>query len=209
MNFQFLSGFIVLFVYNNCLSQNIVASATKMNVLYIDVDNPFTFAVNNKDCKDFQLSSNNGIITCDDSCHCSINPIKIGTTIIYIKDKKGELIDSSVYRTKDLPDPFFNAGYGNHNGYYWKRSKGAYLTDGDFSLGLHFTIKQFDIVKSKNDSMDVIEKIVTNIGPYYSEEALKLINSAKPKDVYYFENIIVIQPNGRERKIAGLAFRID
>lgn len=106
INRCFLYGLLLLFICNNSFSQNVVVSATKMNVLYADVDNPFSFAVNNSDCTNFQLSSNNGIIKCNDSCHCTINPIEIKPTIIYIKDKDGKLVDSSEYRTKGLPIPY-------------------------------------------------------------------------------------------------------
>ena len=196
-------------VYSNCFSQNVVVSSAKVNVLYAGADNPFEYAVNNMNCKNYQLTSNNGAIKCNDSCHCTINPINVGTTVIYIKDKKGKLIDSSVYRTKPLPNPTFDVGNWNHFGFNWRKSIGAFLTLKDFDFDVKFVIKQFDILKSKKDSIDIIETKISNIGAYYSEDALRLINSAKPNDVFYYENIIVIEPNGNERRIPGIAFRID
>ena len=76
----------------------------------------------------------------------------------------------------------------------------------NFDFDVKFIVKQFDILKYKNDTL--LGKVL-NIGPYYSEETKKLIGSSKPHDIFYFENIIVVQPSGRERKISGIAFRID
>ena len=208
---KFIIHFVLLlFIYGNGFSQNVVVSAAKVNVLYAGADNPFEYAVNNMNCKNYQLSSNNGAIKCNDSCHCSINPINVGTTVIYIKDKKGKLIDSSIYRTKSLPDPTFHFAYEERygSGYRWKQSYGVFLTTlSDFDFDVQFIIKQFDILKIKADSIGIIEKKITNIGAYYSEEAKELIKSAKLNDVFYYENIIVVEPNGKERKIAGTAFK--
>ena len=170
---KFSIHLVLLFVvYSNCFSQNVVVSSAKVNVLYADVENPFEYAVNNMNCKNYQLTSNNGTIICNDSCHCSINPINVGTTIIYIKDKKGKLIDSSVYRTKDLPDPVL---------YY--------------SFGHRYSTRNFKIFKGL--------QLTAN------EQTKQLIESLKYGEAVYIENVIVIQPNCRERKIAGIAFKID
>jgi hypothetical protein len=199
---------LLLFAYSNCLSQNVVVSAAKVNVLYADVDNPFEYAVNDMNCKNYQLTSNNGAIKCNDSCHCSINPINVGTTIIYIKDKKGKLIDSSIYRTKPLPDPKFEIIYPIHcrHGFIVRFRDSVLLEMKDFDFDTKFITKEFTISQERNDTIIASYR---NIGNKISGEVKKIYGSGKLNDIFYIENIIVIQPNGRERKIAGIAFKID
>lgn len=49
---------------------------------------------------------------------------------------------------------------------------------------------------------------LTNNGPYFTPEVKKVIQRAKPGDIYYIDNIKVIGPDNITRKIAGIAFKI-
>jgi len=199
---------LLLFAYSNCFSQNIVASATKMNVFYAGIDNPFEYAVSTMYCKNYQLSSNNGAIRCNDSCHCFINPINVGTTIIYIKDKKGKLIDSSVFRTKSLPDLRFEIIYPIHcrSGFIVNFRDSVLLEMKDFDFDIKFITKEFIITQKRNDTIIATYK---NISGKISEGVKKLYLSGKSGDIFYITNIIVVEPNGKERSIAGTAFKIQ
>lgn len=211
INRRFLYGLLLLSIFNNSFSQNVAVSATKMNVLYADVDNPFSFAVNNKDCNDYQLSTNNGFIKCDSSCHCNINPIKLGkTTVIYIKDKAGKLIDSSLYRTNDLPDPNFEIIYttGCRGPIITKLRDSVLLkmNEFDFPYKPKFTTLEFTISQERKDSIIASYK---NMGAKVSPEVKKLYSSCKPGDIFYIDDIIISQPNGRKRQLPSTAFKID
>ena len=50
---------------------------------------------------------------------------------------------------------------------------------------------------------------ITNIGARFTPEVKKIIQRAKPGDVYYIDNIKVIGPDNITRKIAGIAFKIQ
>lgn len=204
INRHFLHGLLLMFICNNSFSQNVAVSATKMNVLYADVDNPFSFAVNNKDCNDYQLSSNNGIIKCDSSCHCTINPIEIKPTIIYIKDKDGKLVDSSEYRTKGLPIPYLVRCEEDHLDLLliidYLHGFPTIVSSSEFNSAFPFYIKDFEISKHRNDSL--IQEM-KNIGTTYSVNIKKLIDLGLPGDIFYFNNVTVITPNGKQKIISG------
>ncbi|MFN8283879.1 MAG: GldM family protein [Chitinophagales bacterium] len=51
-------------------------------------------------------------------------------------------------------------------------------------------------------------EIALNNGAEYNENVKKLINKAKPNDIYYFEDIKVLGPDNITRKIAPFAFKI-
>lgn len=210
INRHFLYGLLLMFICNDSFSQNVAVSATKMNVLYADVDNPFSFAVNNKDCNDYQLSSNNGIIKCNDSCHCTINPITIKQTVIYIKDKTGKLIDSLAYRTKDLPNPIFEiTNTSDCRGPIITKLRDSILlkvSEFDFDYHPKFTTKEFTIIQIRNDATIASYQ---NTGDKVSDEVKKIYSSGKPGDVFIIKDIIVVQPSGRARKLSNVGFKID
>jgi hypothetical protein len=200
---------LLLFIFGKTYCQNVVVSATKMNVLYADVDNPFSFAINNTDCNDYQLSSNNGVIKCDSNCNCAINPIKFGKiTVIYIKDKTGKLIDSSEYRTKDLPDPVFEIDYttGCRGPIVTKVRDSVLLKMKDFNFNPKFTTMHFEVSLYRNDTL---VSSYLNVGDKISSEVKKIYSLENPGDILYIKDIIVVQPSGRARKLSNLGFKID
>lgn len=191
-------------------AQHAVVSAAKVNVLFAGIENPFTFAVNGKDCGNYIVETNNGTITYKDICKCTINPDSLGTTTIYIKTEKGKIIDSSDYRTIALPDPVIQVMTYSCRGprYSLCDLNGAYLTLSGFEFKIDslFSIKEFTVYKYHNDTLIAQSK---NSGAFFSSETKYILCKSKLNDVIYFEDVIVIEPNKKERKISGIAFKID
>ena len=50
---------------------------------------------------------------------------------------------------------------------------------------------------------------LTNNGAYFTPEVKKIIQRAKPGDVYFIDNIKVMGPDNLTRKIPGIAFKIQ
>ncbi|MFN8284477.1 MAG: GldM family protein [Chitinophagales bacterium] len=191
-------------------AQHAVVSAVKVNVLFAGIENPFTFAVNGKDCSNYIVETNNGKISYKDNCKCTINPDSLGTTTIYLKAKNGKVIDSSNYRTIALPDPVISVTSGSCGHYYYKfcnqNALKVYSKNFEYSEEAQFSIKEFSVLKYHNDTLIASSR---NYGAVFSTKTKEILCKTTLNDVIYFEDIIVIEPNKKERKISGIAFKID
>ena len=89
--------------------------------------------------------------------------------------------------------------------------KGGVITTKELSLGKGLAIKSVAAickarVLSYNIYLNDIE--VINYGPYLTEQAKKLLSSAKPGDDIYFEFIKLKEPYGYVRTLRAISFTV-
>lgn len=86
---------------------NIVVAASKMNIVYCDIENPLTIAVPGAKCEDLVVSVSSGILT-GSGCGYTVRPER-GRWLIVVRAewKEGNTVRtaSNEFRVRDLPTP--------------------------------------------------------------------------------------------------------
>jgi hypothetical protein len=98
-----ISTFFVLMTLS-CLAQKVAVSTDRNNLLYLEVDNPLTIAVENKSCKEIIVTTDNGIITGQNgSYNCKPKSIGLANIIVSIKqNEKIKELQRVAFRVKYL-----------------------------------------------------------------------------------------------------------
>lgn len=105
---------ILFFFGKQSFCQNFTIAAEKMNVLYLGVENPISFAVENTNNNSLIVKTNNGIIKKEENNYSVVpsilRPLKI--TIYKKENGKMNLIGKKEFRVKRIPNPVFRIGSG-------------------------------------------------------------------------------------------------
>ena len=204
-----------MFLSLNTYSQKVIISSTKLNVLYLGIDNPLEYAINNYDCTNYTLSISDGNeIICDSTCRCIARVHSQGYVYVYVLDKnKNKIIDSIYYRTKMIPDPMVCFNYGQR--YYYPEGNSCLCkTIPCIQLGkvtyldidVTYTLVDFDFRFVYKNGKEIIYK---NKGTQIRSEIKDLIGKSKLGDGFYIENINVIGPDNYVRRINGFGCKIQ
>lgn len=186
-------------------------SATKMNVLYIGVDNPIHLDFVGLDPNDLrvELFGGGGSIKAKSGVDFTATFTKPGEANIRISGG-GLLTKDVTYRVKRIPDPVARLGATHDSGDMgngeFKAQGGLAAVLDNFDFDCKCAIQGFNLTKIPKRA-DPIESI--NIGGRYNGKSTGLIQSAKPGDVYLFTDVKAKcsgDPAGR--KINSLVFRI-
>lgn len=190
-------------------------SPTKMNVLYIGVDNPLSITLGDAKPGTERVSISQGSIsgkgnswTARVSSPGEANITVAGTT------PSGEAAKSQTakFRVKYIPDPIPTLGGDENLTNNGKGQKGTIKAKGgivpllkDFDFEARFTVVSYDFYLTSGGELLPARG---NSGPMYSGTVSNLIDRAKPNDLMVFDNIKVQGPDGKTRKIPGMSFQI-
>ncbi len=194
--------------------RSITVSATKMNVFYIGVDNPVAVSAAGVPSAQVKVSMGG-------SGGCSINRNGDGTYTVKCTQQtpKGSyakvnvsapgVTASSDFRVKRIPDPVAKLGLkdGGSMGTGEFKIQSVVVADlPSFDFDTKCNIQGFTLTKVAKRSDPVS---APNGGGKISGEAAALMNSAKPGDVYFFENVKARCPgDAATRKINEMVFKI-
>jgi gliding motility-associated GldM-like protein len=182
-------------------------SADKMNVFYIGVDNPVSVSV----------------------AGASSNEIKVTGTGVNIKGSGGKYIatatkpgDATVnvsggglpntpfaFRVKRIPDPVarLSKSQGGAMGtgeFKAQGGVGAFLDNFDFDATCAIMGYSLTYVAKRQDPVESV-----NAGARYNDKSLRLVQNAKPGDIYYFDEVKAKCPGDNVgRPINSLVFKI-
>jgi hypothetical protein len=185
-------------------------SADKMKVFYIGVDNPLSVLTSGISPDELQVSASD----------CSIHAVdkESGKYIVtahapgeaHIKLSGTGLPTSNFgFRVKRIPDPIARLGNlsgGDMPNGQFKAQGGvvAYLDNFDFDATC--SVVSFRLVYM-GKRQDPVES--DNISARYTPETRRLVNNAKPGDIYYFDNIRAKCPgDNNTRNINSMVFKI-
>ncbi|MBP6184865.1 MAG: hypothetical protein KA479_07965 [Saprospiraceae bacterium] len=192
--------------------RSITVSADKMNVFYIGVENPVSVSAAGVSSNDMQVNISGGggkirkvgsanyiveVTTPTLECFVSVSASSIG------------LSDKKLFRVKRIPDPVARLGKESSgsmgNGEFKAQpGVGAFLDNFDFDAKC--AIQSFTVTKVP-PRQDAIVK--NNEGPRYNGDVSNLVNSAKPGDTYYFDEVKARCPGDQVgRKINSMVFKI-
>lgn len=179
----------------------------KMNVLYIGVENPITISGGSVGREKVKVSIGNGSIVNAGGDRYIANPKSPGITKINVNaDGKNFAFEM---RIKYLPNPAGFVGQkkgGNISSAEFKANGAliAKLEDSDFQAP--FKVVSFK-VGAQGGPIQVYTEAVNN-GNRWNGQAAALISRAGPGTVVYFDAITVVGPDGKQREIAQMVFRL-
>ncbi len=191
----------------------IAISANKVNVFYIGVDNPVSIAISGVPIEDTKVRISKGKMMEERGAgKYSIRVYEEGTTTIYLEGKapNGKIVrDSSLFRVKRIPDPtarLSNKSGGKISLGFIKAQGGiiAPLLNLDIDASwkvLHYTVERI----RKNEPSVLLEGTEGR----FSHEVRALLEESQSRDIYLFYDIEVKGPDGFERRIQGMGFKIE
>lgn len=190
-------------------------AASKMNVLYIGVDNPVSIFAPGVPASNLKIKVSGGgggrIKKSGSLNQYNVNvtrPTKLGSELKITVEANG-ISATEYFRVKRMPDPVAKVGksQGGAMGvgeFKAQGGVGAFLENFDFDARCQ--IQGFMMTRIPNE-LDRVE--VVNRGARYSKESKDLIGKALPGDIYTYDNVKVKCPgDAAGRKINSMVFKI-
>lgn len=181
---------------------------TKMNVFYIGVDNPFEVSVAGASSNEVRVSCSGG------GCNVKGTGGKYTATVSVPGDVKVNVSASGLQKTfnirsKRIPDPVAQLGKnkgGNIPNGTFKAQRGLIAMLDGFDFDAKCEIQGFEFVRVPQ-RQDPIVKI--NRGGVYSADVKRMVQQAKPGDIYYYNDVKARCPGDKAgRNINSLVFKI-
>jgi hypothetical protein len=199
---------VLLFLNIPATAQKIAIANTKMNTVYIGLDNPITVAVANHSPETIQVKVSQGTIRGEKGRYnWTVTKPGIATLTVFAEDKK---IATFEYRVKPLPNPVARLGHENSGTLSTGVLKaqigiGAWLENMDINATCRMISYKVTLVRQGQDPIQV-----ENLGARFTKETQALIDSVQSGDVFFFEEVKCRCPGDENsRKINSLVFRIE
>ncbi|MCB0552036.1 MAG: gliding motility protein GldM [Phaeodactylibacter sp.] len=189
--------------------RSVAVSAEKMNVFYIGVDNPVVVSAAGISSNDLSvsISGGGGSIKKVGSANYVVNVTTPGDCRVNVSG--GGLRDSKPFRVKRIPDPVArlskSSGGAMGNGEFKAQGGvGAFLDNFDFDATCQIQGFTLVYVASRQDPVEII-----NAGARYNDAAQRMVQKAKPGDIYYFDDVKARCPGDNVgRPINSMVFKI-
>jgi gliding motility-associated protein GldM len=189
--------------------RSVTVSADKMNVFYIGVDNPVSVVAAGVSSNELRVSGSGGGLKLKGRGNKYTATVTTpGVSRISVSGG-GLKATSFEFRAKRIPDPMAMLGKSSGgpmgNGEFKAQGGVLAILDG-FDFDARCNIQGFNLtyVAKRQDPVPVANK-----GPAYSAQAKRLVQRAKPGDIYYFDNVRARCPGDKAgRKINAMVFTI-
>jgi len=187
-----------------------VVSPTKMNVLYIGVDNPLDISVPGYPTSSVSASLSGGTLTGGNGKYVgrvtSTGDVKVNVSVRTETGTKS--VGSVAFRAKRIPDP--KVLLGNSSGPVITAGQlrglpGLIAIADNFPFDVNFKVRGFEVTYKKSGSNNLIIK--QNAGKIFTPEVKNIFSSARPGDRVWFDNIKVKAPDGTTRT-KSLSFKV-
>jgi gliding motility-associated protein GldM len=188
----------------------LTVSPTKMNVLYIGVDNPVSISAGGVSDAQISASISQGSITRSGNswiAHVS----QAGKAVVSVSAKVGDkakTMGSSEFRVKNVPNPtafIANTDGGTVGREMLMASALIPRMPADFDFDLNFVITSFTF--SGNRKGDVIDYKGT--GNRLTEDMKNFIRECKTRSKIFFEDIYAKGPDGKNRKLNSIVLTVQ
>ena len=191
---------------------NAVISATKMNVLYVGVDNPVTATVSGVPNESVSVRIDNGTITKDGAGGYIVRPGTAGEnatiTVSAMVNGVQKTMGTMLFRVKEVPDPVAKIG-DKKGGTIDKATLAAQIALQAeleyFDFDMKFTIVEFKV----SGLVDGFLQEKASSSARLTDEQKALINRLSKNSKVYFEDIKAQAPDGTIRELAPMQFRIN
>ncbi|MCX7954554.1 MAG: gliding motility protein GldM [Bacteroidales bacterium] len=189
-----------------------VVSPTKMNVLYIGVENPIEISVPGFRDDQIMASIQGGTIyrTGKGSWVAKVTTPGKTSINVSIKDDKGQVrsMGSKEFRVKRIPDPVPTVA-GKKGGTIPKSlllaQAGVQATLEGFDFDLKFNVVEFTV----SANIGGFTKDASAKGSRFTPEQIALINQVQRGKKVYIENVRAQGPDGTIRSLGSIAFKLE
>jgi len=189
--------------------RSVAVSADKMNVFYIGVNNPVSVSAAGVSSNQLKVTGSGITISKKGSGKYTVTATRPSQDAYVMVSGGGLKPTKFAYRVKRIPDPV--AMLGNNDA--------GSLGNGTMKaqLGLVAKLKNFDFEAKCNIQgfeMTYVRKredgvVVRNGGGRFKADAKRLVQKARPGDIYYFEKIKARCPGDKAgRTLPSIAFKI-
>jgi hypothetical protein len=181
---------------------------TKMNVLYLEIENPVSIAVSGYESSEIivEIKDNAGEITGTDGSY-NIIPKEAGLLTVVVK-AKDKIVNETIFRVKYIPEPILivagkSGGEITMEDLEKEEEVRAYLLNFDFDV--KYEVVEFTL--STTDEGGYFKQAISESNKI-SEAQKELIKNATVGKRINFEDIMVMGPYGNIRKISPIVFEI-
>lgn len=191
---------------------NAVVSPTKMNVLYIGVDNPISISVSGIPSDRIFASNTNGVIRRSGNGWVAI-PRVPGTASIVVDadvygDGKRKSMGKMEFRVKNIPDPIGKVA-GRKGGTIDKGTLAAQMVVNadleNFEFDAKFTVTEFTVsALVRGFNQEEISKSFK-----ITSAQRDIISNLKKGEKVFFDNIKAVGPDGKPRELPTISFKIQ
>jgi len=183
-------------------------SATKMNILYVGVDNPIDIAVYEYKPEDIKMTIDNGFIRYSKGKYIA-NPARAGQLAVITVYAKGKKVKEKEFRVKYVPDPVAKIAGIKISGKIEKSKLLAqsevYAEMENFDFDLNFKIVEFTISTINNGYISEATSLSNNI----TIDQKKIIEKCQSGHRVYIENIKGVAPDGTFRHLGNISLQVE
>ena len=188
---------------------SVSVSPTKMNVFYIGVENPVEVTAAGTPADKVKVSMSSGTITRKGGAYI-VKVRKPGKTKVIVS-AEGRSLGSKEFRVKSLPDPVTTLGAksafykgGNIPKSTLASMGGINATMENFEFDLRFTVTQFTVTAN----IGGFDESIKSSNRKFTGAQRNLIRKAKKKSRIIIEGVRAQGPDGKNRKINDLVFKL-
>ena len=188
-----------------------VVSPTKMNVLYIGVDNPMEISV--PGFRDDQVTascSGGSLIKSGKGWVARVTKVGKCNISVSAKDDKGgsKSMGTKEFRVKRVPDPVATCA-GSKGGPIAKSllqaQNGVAATLENFDFDLKFNVTTFTV----SALIGGFERSATSTGSRFTQEQLNIIQKVDKGKKVFIENVKATGPDGTVRNLGSIVFKVN
>jgi len=197
---------------NNKIEKHIpIVAATKMNVLYVGLDNPLQIAISGVKEENTKVEVPKGVIEKVGAGSYTVRVKEGGEVMINLigENEEGEILNYSIpFRAKYIPTPIAKVGResgGAMKAGEFKAQQGLRAGLANFSLCANYRVNSFQLTMIKSGEP---MKTVTNKGARYEEHTKALINQAAAGDIFMYEKINATGPDSVAVDVEPIFYRI-
>jgi gliding motility-associated protein GldM len=188
-------------------------SQKEYNVLYLNMNNPINVYHPEHKPDKYRVSINNGkVIQGQDGYYAKVNNPGYATVTLEVPDGKGgfKKVAEEVFKVKEIPEPDVVL-YKQVGGYMpskiFKLQKGLEIDAKNLEIDSKFRIVEYTVTYINGSGLGIFTEPVK--GSYFSGKSKELIDLAQPGDIFVFDNIYIKGPDGRNKKVDPIVFKIN
>jgi len=189
---------------------------SKMDVLYVGVDNPIQVSQEDTSSAELRLQANRGTLTKVAKGRYILNVNTPGPLVLSALTDDNQRILSKTYRVHPVPDPVPGLGLtlipsDSIPVEVFKAQQGILAELVDFDFEAKCGITRYTITHIGRDPLsgELIARSLKNFGPRYESDSFELVNAATVGDTFIFSNIEGrCMGDTRDRTLPPLVFHL-
>lgn len=197
-------------------SPGVSIELSKMDVLYVGVDNPIQVFQTDTSTAEIRLQANRGTLTKVANGRYVLNVNSPGTLVLRASVDENKPILSKTLRVRNVPDPTPGLGTtlipsDSLPVEVFKAQKGILAQLDNFDFEVSCAVQRYKITHVGRDPLsgELISRTLSNAGPSFELASLELIDAAVTGDLFIFSEIEArCLGDVRPRELTPLVFHL-